>query len=91
VRFDLKVKFDFLRQEQAWALLLRHCRTMGLPEPEGTLFRQMATMDKLTPGDFATVTRQHRFRPIHSPMAFVAALQDECAIKGRASNKMGFY
>lgn len=90
-RFDLKVKFDFLRHEQAWDLLLRHCQAMGLPAPEGTLFRQMAQMDKLTPGDFATVTRQHRFRPIHSPTAFVAALQDECSVKGGGIKVMGFY
>ncbi len=90
-RFDLKVKFDFLRHEQAWDLLLRHCHAMGLPEPEGTLCRQMAQMDKLTPGDFATVTRQHRFRPIHSPTAFVAALQDECAVKDGGSKVIGFY
>ncbi len=90
-RFYLKVKFDFLRHEQAWDLLLRHCQAKGLPEPEGTLFRQMAQMDKLTPGDFATVARQHRFRPIHAPTAFVAALQDDCTVKGGGSNVVGFH
>lgn len=90
-RFDLKVKFDFLRHEQAWELLLRHCRAMGLPEPEGPLFERMAQMDKLTPGDFATVARQHRFRPIHSPTDFVAALKEECAVKGGSIKVMGFY
>ena len=36
-RFDLKVKFDFLRPEQAWELLRRHCAAMSLPAPQPSM------------------------------------------------------
>jgi hypothetical protein len=33
-RFDLKVKFDFLRPEQAWELLRRQCEKLSFPAPQ---------------------------------------------------------
>jgi transitional endoplasmic reticulum ATPase len=38
-------------------------------------------LDGLTPGDFAVLERQHRFRPITDANALIAALQAECALK----------
>src|SRR5690606_31926520 len=51
-RFDLKVKFDFLRHEQAWELLCRHCARLGLPAPPVCLQANMRKLDRLTPGDY---------------------------------------
>lgn len=36
-RFDLKVKFDFLRSEQAWELVRRYCKQLQLPSPQPEL------------------------------------------------------
>ncbi len=63
-RFDLKIKFDFLRADQAWGLLQKVLSThdvINSPEME-TLWRtKLAKLSKLTPGDFATVVRQLKF------------------------------
>lgn len=89
-RFDLKVKFDFLRPEQAWELLGRHCAVLRLPEPSLDMQAEMGRLSQLTPGDFAAVLRQHRFRPIRSAAAFVSALEMECMVKEGAKASIGF-
>ena len=90
-RFDLKLKFDYLKPDQTIAMLQRHCETLGLPAPDAAgelLARQR--LRHLTPGDFAAVMRRHRFRPIASNGELVAALQAECAIKADSRPAMGF-
>jgi transitional endoplasmic reticulum ATPase len=90
-RFDLKVKFDYLRPDQAWALLCRHCAALGLAAPQQELQPRLARLHRLTPGDFAATERQHRFRPIETAVLWVCALEAECAVKeGGAQRAMGF-
>jgi ATP-dependent 26S proteasome regulatory subunit len=89
-RFDLKVRFDFLKPDQAWELLRRQCAALQLPEPLPDLRPHLARMGKLTPGDFAAVARQHRFRPIESAAALLTALNGECALKEGGAVGIGF-
>ena len=89
-RFDLKVKFDYLRPAQAWDLFEVHRQSLGLPDPDGTSRSTVARLGNLTPGDFAAVTRQHRFRPIASVDALIAALEAECSIKKDNRKPLGF-
>lgn len=89
-RFDLKVRFDFLRPAQAKALLIRHCEALALPAPAPAALATVAQLTRLTPGDFAAVTRQHRFRPIGSATALADALAAECAAKGETRRAPGF-
>lgn len=89
-RFDLKVRFDFLRADQAWELLCRHCRGLGLAQPQADARARLARLARLTPGDFAAVLRQHRFRPIASAAALVTALEAECTVKEGAQRAIGF-
>ncbi len=89
-RFDLKVKFDFLQPEQAWALLCSQCERMQLPVPTDADRAQLARLRSLTPGDFAVVLRQSRLRPMHSVASVIAALEAECAVKEGASRSIGF-
>ena len=49
-----------------------------------------AGIANLTPGDFAALARQHRFRRVDSPAALVELLQAECALKGGAKRGIGF-
>jgi transitional endoplasmic reticulum ATPase len=89
-RFDLKVKFDFLKPGQVVELFSRYCKTLGIPEPRPEQVASLVQLRRLTPGDFAAVVRQNRFRPIHSVPAFVAALGAECSIKEGAKPSIGF-
>lgn len=89
-RFDLKVKFDFLRPEQAWELVRRYCIQLNLPAPQPDLLTRTMRLQRLTPGDFAAVLRQHRFRPIQSPATLVSALEAECAVKEGGKASIGF-
>ena len=84
-RFDLKIRFNFLRRAQAQELLLRHCAALDLPAPESGCMARLAELDCLAPGDFAAVVRQSRFRPLANAGALVAALVDECALKQQSS------
>jgi SpoVK/Ycf46/Vps4 family AAA+-type ATPase len=89
-RFDLKVKFDFLKPEQSWELLRRYCLKLELATPQPEQLAKVMRLQKLTPGDFAAVVRQNRFRPITSSAALVAALEAECAVKEGAKASIGF-
>jgi len=91
-RFDLKVRFDYLKSTQALRLLLQYCLALGLPSPSSSVQSRLARLSLLTPGDFAAVARQHRFRPIISPTALVVALEQECQLKheGRR-HAIGFF
>ena len=89
-RFDLKVKFDFLRPEQAWELVRRYCKQLQLSAPQPDLMIRTMRLERLTPGDFAAVMRQHRFRPIESPATLISALEAECAVKEGGKAAIGF-
>jgi SpoVK/Ycf46/Vps4 family AAA+-type ATPase len=89
-RFDLKVKFQYLRPEQALELFRRHCAGLGLADDDesSTLIRSLTN---LAPGDFAAVIRQSRFHPLKTAGDFARALQNECAIKKNgAKQPIGF-
>lgn len=90
-RFDLKLQFHYLQPEQAWRLLQHHAARLGLPTPEAVHMTALAHLTVLTPGDFATVARQARFRPLDDTSALIAALAAECAAKPDAPRRaIGF-
>ena len=89
-RFDLKVKFDFMRADQASDLLCRHCAELELPPPLPDEKARISRLQSLTPGDFAAVLRQHRFRPMTSAATLVSALEAECAVKQGMNRAIGF-
>ncbi len=80
-RFDLKVRFDFLRPEQALALLRHHAQALGLSITKPGGETRLSKLTALTPGDFATVARQARFQPFAHVDALLDALAAECAAK----------
>ncbi len=62
-RFDLKIKFDYLKPDQAWILFqqtLADAESMPLGQ-EKTLKSKVRALQGITPGDFATVVKQNRF------------------------------
>lgn len=89
-RFDLKVKFDFLRHDQTQALFARCCSAMGIKAPTSGFLEGPARLQNVTPGDFAAIRRQHRFLPITSAQAFLQALEAECSLKEAVPSSIGF-
>jgi SpoVK/Ycf46/Vps4 family AAA+-type ATPase len=89
-RFDMKVKFDCLRADQAWELFRRHCAGLGI-DAAGASEAQVKALSNLAPGDFAAVIRRHRFHPIKTESDFVQALRGECEVKqGGLRKAIGF-
>lgn len=80
-RFDLKIRFDYLLPAQAFGLLENFCRSLGLAAPGTPHKAQLSGISNLTPGDFATVARQHGFSPIAGPGEFIDALLAEARLK----------
>ena len=90
-RFDMKVRFDFLESGQAWELLVKQAAVLGLPEPAAELRLRLNRLAHLTPGDFAAMARQHRFRPLAHCEDVVRALELEVSLKRHgASRPIGF-
>ena len=89
-RFDLKVKFDFLKPEQAESIYVRHCEGLGFEPPEEIQIARIRRMDRLTPGDFAAVIRQNRFKRMLNPEAMLTALESEASLKEGAKGTIGF-
>jgi len=95
-RFDFKVKFDYLNPEQRWALFQQECQRLGgnlpsKPENLAILQQQVQRLTKLTPGDFAVLSRQVAvLGAIPQPERMVQVLEQECKAKGETFARIGF-
>ena len=79
-RFDMKVKFDFLKPEQAWQIFLDTAAKFQLEITE-TDSVELTRLSWLTPGDFANVVRQSRLRKMKSTQDLIDRLAAECQVK----------
>ena len=90
-RFDLKLEFDYLKPTQAWDMFLSYCKDLKIRKPALSFKSKVESLQHLTPGDFAAVLRQNRFRPIKDIKDFIQRLEDEIKVKNvDSSRKMGF-
>ena len=90
-RFDLKVRFDWLKPEQIGLLLGDLLQCMQLDSsPE--VINAITRIDCLTPGDFANVHRQSMLRPFRSIDEVRHALIAEVNAKpqGKQLGRIGF-
>ena len=88
-RFDLNVKFDYLRPDQAWQMFQAHGDAMLIVPPPDTQISVRGLLN-LTPGDFASALRQSRFRPIETAQALFDVIVCVCAMKGGLRKAIGF-
>ncbi|MDX8405719.1 MAG: ATP-binding protein, partial [Mariprofundus sp.] len=87
-RFAIKVEFDYLKPEQALAMLRKEC----VGEVSHQDCRGIASMSNLAPGDFAAVKKRLGILGMEAtPNVMIQELQQEALIKqvGR-SNPIGF-
>jgi SpoVK/Ycf46/Vps4 family AAA+-type ATPase len=89
-RFDLKIRFGFLKSAQAWALFQEAAKGLGLEAP-ASLEAALCHLSYLTPGDFATVLRQSRLSRITDAKDLLDRLRKEVDAKPQRRHKaVGF-
>lgn len=84
-RFDLKAKFDYLTAEQSVRLAQAEAVHLGIPLSAAVL-AEIARLALLTPGDFAAVRSQVRFRPLKDDADYCRRLRAETAAKAAAAS-----
>lgn len=94
-RFDLKIRLDYLRSDQAFELFCAVLKESGisLEESENKWWQtKMATLAELTPGDFMAAKRRMQLTGL-SPSAeqLFDGLRAECAMKAKSrKHRAGF-
>ena len=89
-RFDLKLEFGYLLPEQAQNLFKKECTLLKVKFDENAA-KKVSNLGLLAPGDFASVRRQAKFRPIKNGDDFCHRLELEVALKNEEKSvKIGF-
>ena len=90
-RFDLKLEFGYLDDKQRKTLLRETARDLGATRGIQKAREGLNDLHNLTPGDFAAVSRRHRFEPFTTAGELVSALREESRHKpdGR-ERRIGF-
>ncbi|OJJ29198.1 AAA family ATPase [Campylobacter concisus] len=89
-RFDLKLEFGYLLPEQAQNLFKKECALLKVKFDENAS-KKVSNLGLLAPGDFASVRRQAKFRPIKNGEDFCHRLELEAALKNEEKSvKIGF-
>ena len=89
-RFDLKLEFGYLLPNQALNLFKKECALLKVKFEENAA-KKVSNLGLLAPGDFASVRRQAKFRPIKSADDFCQRLEQEVTLKNEEKNaRIGF-
>lgn len=84
-RFDLKCEFLPLNKTQREKLFEKECEILGILDKDNEKFvkakKIISELERLTPGDFATITRQANFNPIQDVTDFCERLRKEVYVK----------
>ena len=89
-RFDVKIRMDYLTPRQNVAMLQASSKDLGIAGPTSEEEASARALSQLTPGDFAALMRQNRFRPIRDAGQLVELLKGEAALKGASRRPIGF-
>jgi SpoVK/Ycf46/Vps4 family AAA+-type ATPase len=90
-RFDFKVKFDYLKPDQNWAMFEQELARLGGESLTDEWEKPVREFTKLTPGDFAVAARQLQILDRSATaLDLYRQLQEECKLKGSATGKIGF-
>ena len=89
-RFDLKLEFGYLLPNQALNLFKKECALLKVKFDESAA-KKVSNLGLLAPGDFASVRRQAKFRPIKSADDFCQRLEQEVVLKNEEKRaRIGF-
>ena len=88
-RFDLKVKLNYLTNHQIISMFEECAEQLSLKKTLNLC--QLTNLVSVTPGDFALISRQHKFNAITTDAELYQALQKEIALKGELPTRaIGF-
>lgn len=79
-RFDLSIKFGYMKPEAAWELLMQTCEALKLPVDDG-LKPRVVGLHNLAPGDFAQVARASAFIRLATAGDMLATLERASRLK----------
>ena len=89
-RFDLKLEFGYLLPNQALNLFKKECALLKVKFDENAA-KKVSNLGLLAPGDFASVRRQAKFRPIKNADDFCERLEQEVTLKNEEKSvRIGF-
>ena len=80
-RFDIAIKLDYLRTDDAWSLFEESCSSLGLEHGEDDNALRLRQLRNLTPGDFAQAMRRSSLLRPQSASAFIDMLEAAVALK----------
>ena len=92
-RFDVKIKFDYLLPEQAWHLFQQVLKEIKVSIKNKKHWQvELANLQQLTPGDFATVIRQNRLKSAQlNAESLMQGLSSENSFKQQSQSRgIGF-
>ncbi|RLA07786.1 MAG: AAA family ATPase [Gammaproteobacteria bacterium] len=90
-RFDLKLEFKYLNTKQSWDIFRSFACELKIKDVSNSLKKRVEDLKYLTPGDFAAIIRQNRFKPVEKATDLIDRLEEEIAVKGENTNKkIGF-
>jgi hypothetical protein len=90
-RFDVAIKFDFMKTEAAWQMFIKTCSILGVDDVEPQQKIRLVRFGQLTPGDFEQVIRRARLLRPQSASEVLRQLDSALALKkSSVSRAMGF-
>jgi transitional endoplasmic reticulum ATPase len=92
-RFEVKIKFGYLKADQAWSLFTQGFTIFYECDLEydnpSSIIRRLEQLTTLTPGDFAAVHRKARvLGKSFDSESLLTALEGECRAKQRGSTSV---
>ncbi|WP_089963954.1 ATP-binding protein [Limnohabitans sp. 2KL-3] len=90
-RFDMAIKFDFLKADAAQSMFIKTCNILGVSNQEQILLAEAANMTQLTPGDFEQLIRRSRLLRFGNSAQILQQLKSAVALKkSTATRPIGF-
>ena len=80
-RFDLALKFDYLKPDAALGMFEKTCHILGLGEVQKLTKVRLNRLGTLTPGDFEQAIRRAKLAPAKCPIELLQQLESALALK----------
>jgi len=80
-RFDVALKFDYVRPQAALAMFEKTCCILGLGEVQKLVKDRLSRLSHLTPGDFEQAIRRTKLVPVNCPTELLQQIESTLTLK----------